>query len=342
MSGGMAPGRILVTGASGFVGRHLMPRLAAAFPGAKVAASWVELTDATAVAAAVADLRPDACIHLAGITSVPGARQAPERAWAVNLHGTLNLAHALLREAPACTLLFASSADAYGASFRTGQALCERAALAPLNDYGATKAAADLALGALAASRGLRVIRVRPFNHTGCGQSADFALPSFARQLGRIAARLQDPVLQVGSLEAARDFLDVRDVCAGYLACLERRSAIPPGTIINLASGRARRMQDILDRMIALSGVSLRVEQDPARMRPSDIPTATGDARLARAMLGWAPVVPWEDTLATVLQDWAAQASAEAAVQPAHPPASAAGVAAPASNVDKKKEPGYP
>ena len=164
---------------------------------------------------------PDSCIHLAAISTIAAAQQDQDRAWQVNLHGTLSLAHAILRYAPECQLIFASTADAYGASFEPGAKLDEHAPLAPLNTYSATKAAADLALGSMA-RQGLRVVRLRPFNHTGPGQTAQFVVAAFARQVARIAAGRQPPVLEVGNLEPRRDFLDVRDVCAAYTACVDR------------------------------------------------------------------------------------------------------------------------
>lgn len=300
----MPPRRILVTGSRGFVGRHLVGRLRADLPGADLAEAAFDVADAAAVEDAVRALRPDACVHLAAVAAIAAARQDPGRAWRVNLHGTLVLARALMAQAPGCVLLFASSADAYGASFRAGHALDEGAPLAPQNTYAATKAAADLALGALAAEGGLRVLRLRPFNHTGPGQSSAYVVAAFAEQVARIAAGLQPPVLRVGALDPVRDFQDVRDVCAAYAACLRRADELAPGTVLNVASGVPRRVGDVLDALLRLAGVEASVETDAARLRPSDIPTATGDAGLARRVLDWAPAIPWEQTLRDVLADW--------------------------------------
>jgi len=299
----MPPRRILVTGAGGFVGQHLMPALRAAFPDAELHTPSADVRDAAAVTAAVAAARPDALVHLAAIAAIPAARLDPNRAWQVNLMGTLNVARAVLDHAPGCTLLFASSADIYGASFRAGAALGEAALPAPLNTYAATKAAADLALGAMAAE-GLQVLRVRPFNHTGPGQTRDFVVPAFAEQVARVAAGLQPPVLRVGALDALRDFLDVRDVCAAYALCLARSDMLAPGTVLNVASGRPRRVGDVLIALMAAAGVEAEVVTDAARLRPTDIPVAAGDATLARRLLGWAPAIAWEQTIADVLADW--------------------------------------
>lgn len=298
--------RILVTGAAGFVGGHLTPLLHMMFPEAAIEAATFDVTDGDAVRAEIDRLQPSACVHLAAISAVPSAQADPDLAWRVNLGGTLTLARALAT-VPGCTMLYVSTADAYGHAFNEGRPVDETAALCPVNTYGATKAAADLALGAMA-KEGLQVIRVRPFNHTGPGQSPDFAIAAFARQITRIGAGLQPPILEVGALGSLRDFLDVRDVCRAYAVCLARRGEIASGTILNIASGVPRRIGDILDEMLALARVSAEIRVEPARLRPSDIPTATGDAALVHRLLGWQPAIPWRQTLTDMLTEWRARA----------------------------------
>jgi GDP-4-dehydro-6-deoxy-D-mannose reductase len=306
----MAPRRILVTGFSGFVGRHLLTSLRAAMVGVELLTPHFDVTDNDATQNAVREATPDACVHLAAIAAIPAAQQDPDRAWRVNLHGTLNLARAVLAHAPGCTFLFPSSAEAYGASYKCGHPLNEEALLAPVNTYGATKAAADLALGALVAE-GLRAIRVRPFNHTGPGQSADYVIPAFARQVALIAAGRQPPVLRVGALNSCRDFLDVRDVCDAYVLCLSQADTLSPGLILNVASGTPRRIGDVLDGLIRAAGITVQVETDLARLRRAEIATATGDPARARQLLGWAPRISWEQTLMDVLADWRGRVSVE-------------------------------
>jgi len=306
----VAPRAILVTGASGFVGQHLMPALAAAFPDAVLATPKMDVQDVAQVGDAVRAIKPEVCVHLAAVSAIGAARQAPDHAWKVNFHGTLNLAWALSQHAPTCQMVFVSSADAYGASFKAGHALDESAALAPLNVYGHTKAAADFVLAGMAA-QGLRVVRLRPFNHTGAGQSADFVVPAFARQIARISAGLQAPVIEVGNLETWRDFLDVRDVCAAYVACIARRDELAPGTILNLASGEARRVGDLLNDLASLAGVELTVKVDASRVRETDIRLACGDASRAQALLDWKPAIPWAQTLQDILDDWRTRVGVE-------------------------------
>jgi nucleoside-diphosphate-sugar epimerase len=197
--------------------------------------------------------------------------------------------------------VLASSAEIYGLSFRTGTPLDENAHLCPANPYAASKAACDLAVGEMAL-RGLDAVRLRAFNQTGAGQSASFVVASFARQIARIEAGQQAPVMQVGALDRWRDFLDVQDVCAAYGAALEMENV--SGRVYNIASGTSRRIGDILAALIARSRSTPAVEVEPVRLRPTDVERVAGNAARAAVELGWAPIVPWDDTLDVVLNDW--------------------------------------
>ncbi len=296
-----------MTGAGGFVGTHLLAALretfgAAAVVGAGATASGnllgLDVTNRAAVHALIAEQQPDIIFHLAGIAAVGMARDNPDRAWNVNLHGALNVADAILAGAPECRMVFISSAECYGGSFKAGRPLDETALLAPQNLYAATKAAADLALGAQAAEK-LQLLRLRPFNHTGPGQTEDFVVPAFAAQIARIEAGLAPPEIFVGALDPERDFLDVSDVCAAYVACVD--AALPANTILNIASGRAVRIGTILETLLGLARCKITVRQDPARMRPVEIMTAVGDPGRAMRALNWAPRVALDVTLQRVL-----------------------------------------
>ena len=306
----MDPRRIILTGANGFVGRYMQSALRTAFPDADVLATGrgapglttLDATDHASIGALLRATKPDVIVHLAAVALPAMARKDPAQAWRVNLHGTLAIAEAAQIEAPGCLLLFASSSEIYGRSFSAGTPLDEMALLAPGNVYAATKAAADLALGAMAGD-GLRVIRFRPFNHTGPGQSPDYVVASFARQVARVALGLQPPMIRVGSLGAVRDFVDVRDVCAAYIAGIRRADDLPVDCIVNVASGTARRVGDILEQLLRIADVPAKIEVDAALLRANEIARAIGDPSRAGALLGWQPRVRWEATLGDMLED---------------------------------------
>ncbi len=296
--------RILVTGASGFVGSRLLPRLAA--QGASVLATDTDLDvrDAAAVRAAVKEARPEALIHLAALSSVAGSFEVAEAVAQVNFLGTHSVLAALEAAAPRARLLLVSSGQVYGSAPPGAAPFDERAPLRPGSPYAWSKAAADL-LGRTFAERGLDVVRVRPFNHTGPGQSEAFVAASFARQIAEIEAGRRPARLAVGNLDAVRDFLDVEDVVAAYLRLLDR--AVPAG-IYNVASGRGRRVREILERLLKLARVRPEIEVDPLRFRPTDV--SVGDASRLRGVSGWQPAIDLDDTLARLLDDWRARINA--------------------------------
>jgi GDP-4-dehydro-6-deoxy-D-mannose reductase len=260
----------------------------------------LDVTDESAVTSAIRHFAPSHIVHLAGLAAIPAASANATVAWQIHLFGTLNLANAILKHAPDCTLVFVGSGQVYGSTARPGQPLTEEALLAPTNDYALTKAAADLAVGSLA-ERGLRCVRLRPFNHTGPGQSEQFVIPSFAMQIARIEAKQQPLVIRVGNLEAERDFLDVRDVTAAYARVVARSSSLAPGVIFNIASGVPRRIGDILDRLVKISGTKIIIEQDASRLRAADTPRFVGNSERARRALDWTPLFDFNETLRQIL-----------------------------------------
>ncbi len=310
--------RILITGAQGFVGPYVVEALrriwgadVAVFATAKEAGKHptlgtikaLDVTDPEAVATAIEHINPSHVIHLAGIAAPTVASADPQMAWCVHVQGALNLSRAILDKAPDCWLLHVGSGLVYGESAKSGLPLDEETLLSPTDEYAVTKAAADLALGA-EARRGLKCIRLRPFNHTGAGQSVAFVLPAFAKQVAGIEAKLAPPILKVGNLDAERDFLDVRDVANAYALAVKHSDQLSPGLILNIASGVPRRIERILQQLLQQSSVDITIEKDPARLRPSDLPRIIGNADRARECLGWAPRYAFEDTLAAVLDEW--------------------------------------
>lgn len=311
-----SPARILVIGAGGFVGQTLLPLLRAGFPEAVLIGAGrgagVPGTDATLAldllepagfADTIAAARPDAVLHMAAQANVAASFRDPAETWKTNLLGTVALGEAVLRAAPEAAFLFVSSGEVYGLGFQAGLPLAEDAVFLPANPYAASKAAADLAIGEMAL-RGLRAVRLRPFTHTGPGQALGYVVASFAHQVARIEAGLQPPVVRTGALDRWRDFLDVRDVCAAYVRVLGMADRLAPGLAINLCSGQPRRVGDILAELLALAGVDARVEEEAARLRPTDVQRVQGDPARARDILGWAPTIPWPETLRSVLDDW--------------------------------------
>jgi GDP-4-dehydro-6-deoxy-D-mannose reductase len=300
--------RVLVTGANGFVGRHLTAALVAA--GAEVVRAGhgpagpdvlpLDFADPLGVRGVVDLARADAVVHLAAQSFVPASIADPLATHAVNATGTLVLLDALraARDAGGSDprILIAGSADVYGAHAPRAYPLAETAPLRPANPYAASKVAAEAYALAYAATYKLDVVATRAFNHIGPGQDERFVVASFALQLARIAAG-GNPLLLVGNLDAQRDFLDVRDVAAAYIALLAPRG--DAGSVYNIASGTPVAIRDVLRQLVMIARTGVEIRDDPARLRPSDVPIVSGDAAQLRAATGWAPA----RTLAASLRD---------------------------------------
>lgn len=306
--------RVLVTGGEGFVGRHLRTALAVALPQAAFSFTtrgaappadgrWhcLDITSATDIEKLVAALQPDLVLHLAAQSSVGSSSSSAAATWKTNVGGAIALATAIARHAPNATVLNVSSAEVYGASFRNGPAT-EQTPLQPMSVYGRTKAAAESAFADILLPSN-RLITGRPFNHTGPGQDERFAAPSFAAQIARIDRGLQEPKILVGNLDAERDILDVRDVVRAYIGLIGNSGSLPMRTTFNIASGRATRIADVLDFLLKQSRTAIAIEPQPDRMRPSDIPRATGDASALQRAIGWQPAIELQQTLLDVLDN---------------------------------------
>jgi GDP-4-dehydro-6-deoxy-D-mannose reductase len=298
---------ILVLGGGGFGGTHLRTALAARFgDGARIINTTrtpvdsgtlaLDIRDTHAVGSVVQREKPTHIINLVGIAAPIEARRNPALAWELHALAPDRLGRMLLREAPDCWLFHVSSGLIYGRTALDGKPVDERALLNPMDIYAVTKAAGDLAMGVLA-GEGLKCLRLRPFNHTGPGQTEDFVVPAFSAQIARIKAGLQLPVMQVGNLDAERDFLDVRDVVAAYTALIVRAADLRSGTIYNISSGCAVSMREIVDRLIQMSKLKITVEPDPSRQRPSDLPRIVGCNDALAGDIGWKPAFNLNQTL---------------------------------------------
>jgi GDP-4-dehydro-6-deoxy-D-mannose reductase len=309
---------VLIFGATGFAGRYLARELvqlghevwgavrsaesdrATTHPVPLTIAQLLrcDVTDGAQVEDVLAAARADAVVLLAGLASPPEANRRPEDAFRVHVTGTVNVLGAVTRRVHATRVLVVTSSEAYGSTGRETSPLDEEAALRPTSLYAASKAAADLAAESFALARAVDVVRVRPFNHTGPGQSCDFVCPDFAGQVAAIAAGRRPAVMEVGNLDVQRDFSDVRDIVRGYVAALLRGKR---GEAYNLCSGRATSIRAILETLCALAGIEPEVRQDVARHRAAEIPAYWGSATKAHGELGWHPEVPWRRTLEDLL-----------------------------------------
>jgi GDP-4-dehydro-6-deoxy-D-mannose reductase len=290
-----AGGGAFVTGGGGFAGSHLLELL----PGA-IAPSRAELDllDADAVRAAVREASPEVVWHLAANASVGRSWEAPAETIAENVTMTAHLLEAVRQEAPGATVVLVSSGEIYGPPDRLP--VDEGAPLRPQNPYAVSKAAADLLGGQYADASGLRVVRLRPFNHTGPRQSDAYVVGTLARLVAEAEAAGQaEAIVRTGNPDSARDFTDVRDVVRAYVAA----AGLAPGAY-NVASGRALSVRELIDLVRTAARIPVVHEVDPARVRAHDVPEVRGDATRLRGATGWAPEIPLERTVADALDSW--------------------------------------
>ncbi len=303
--------RVLITGAGGFVGRHLVPEFLAGGDDVITFDAQAELDvpggprhiagdirDSEALRRAVDRTAPDACVHLAALSFVPAGWTEPARMFEVNVIGTVNLLDAFRRSGIPARILVVSSAEVYGHEPR-GRPVREDDPLSPSNIYAVTKAAADEAALLLAKRHGLHIIVARPGNNIGPGQRSEFVVPSFAGQLAKMARSGAERVLRTGNLESGRDFVDVRDVARAYRLLLQKGR---PGLAYNIGSGRETRIRELLESLETISGVRPRVEHDPERFRPEDHHPILDVGRI-KADTGWAPALSLDQTLRDVFDE---------------------------------------
>jgi len=308
--------RILITGISGFAGRHLVAALQAGghevfgvsrrelppsvLPLPESHLSVCDIQESAAVATVVRQRQPDGIFHLAAITNVPASFDDPERTYRTNFFGSLNVFAAVHTAAPRCRIVWVGSSDTYGPVAADELPIDENQVFRPLNPYAVSKAAADLAAFQWARAHGLDVVRLRPFNHTGPGQASEFVCAAFARQIVAVERGVQTHI-SAGNLDVTRDFSDVRDIVRAYVLALEHGVA---GEAYNVCSGQGRSIRSVLDTLMQLAGSRAPITSAPQRQRRLDIPAVVGDAAKLRAATGWQPTYAWEQTLRDLLADW--------------------------------------
>ena len=292
----------MITGSSGFVGRHLTDFLAAK-KGVKVFGIHArdgDVRDAKKVLGLLRKIRPDRIFHLAAQPSVPLSWKDPKQTFQVNLIGTLNLLEAARRLGLRPQIQIAGSSEMYGSAPRDHR-IRETDLLQPMNPYAVSKASQDILAGQYHASLGFEIIRTRAFNHIGPGQSENFVVSNFAKQVASIEAGRQSPVIRVGHLESVRDFTDVRDVVRAYWLALEKGD---PGQAYNVCSGVGRKIRQIVDFYLAQSRVKIKFQKDTSRLRLSEVSRIVGNPEKFMKKTGWKPLIPFETTLRDILDDW--------------------------------------
>jgi GDP-4-dehydro-6-deoxy-D-mannose reductase len=306
--------RSLITGAGGFAGSHLAEALLAA-PAAEVWGCDVnserrpyhpstlkllaaDLCDPAETRRVVEACRPERIYHLAGQAFVGESWNNPWTTFETNVRAQLNLLEAVRAARLETRILAVSSSEVYGRVSPQALPLDETCLFRPDSPYGVSKVGQDLLGLQYHLSYGLHVVRVRPFNHIGPRQNRRFVAPDFASQIAAIEAGQRAPVMRVGDLSVRRDLTDVRDMVQAYCLALEHGA---PGEVYNLGAGQSHSVRELLDVLLSLSTVQIKIEVDPARLRPSDMPDMVCNASKFRAISGWSPQIPFEQSLKDVL-----------------------------------------
>jgi len=330
--------KILITGATGFVGRHLLRALSGearagtetggfeVFGTAYPQPPWpsdrdivfLDLRAESELFKLVRDVRPDWIFHLAAVSNVRSSWQMRRETLETNVIGTQNLLEAVRLAAPGGRVLFISSSDVYGIVGSAKKPLIEEDPVRVINPYAYSKAAGEMMCGFYAKVEGLDIVIARQFPHTGPGQTADFVCPDWARQIVQIERGESEPVIHVGNLDVKRDFSDVRDVVKAYIMLMRKGRR---GKVYNVCSGKALALREILDFLIgeaetepphsperpgikARRRQAIKVQVDPAKLRKTDVPLLLGSNSKLVAETGWSPRIPIEQTLRDLLAYW--------------------------------------
>jgi GDP-4-dehydro-6-deoxy-D-mannose reductase len=314
--------RVLITGITGFAGSHLAEYcLARGDVEVFGTARWrsrmdnvgditdditlmdCDLKDSVAVRHCLAEIRPEFIFHLAAQSFVPTSWKAPVETVCTNMVGEINLFEAMreLGLVEGTRIQLAGSSEEYGMVYEDEVPITEDNPLRPLSPYGVSKVGQDLLGYQYHESYGLYTVRTRAFNHTGPRRGDVFVSSNFARQIATIEKNKTEPVIKVGNLDARRDFTDVRDMVKAYWLALEKGEA---GEVYNLGSGKDVTIRKMLDILLSFSDLGIEVEQDPSRMRPSDVEILLADTTRFHDLTGWEPEIPLEKTLEDLLNYW--------------------------------------
>jgi len=313
--------RVLITGITGFAGSHLAEYILANKPESKVfgLVRWRsrmdnilgfrdkvelhegDLKDYISLKKCLKDIKPDTIFHLAAQSFVPTSWRLPAETLSINAVGQVHLFEAVLDLGLTPRIQVAGSSEEYGQVNPDEIPMKETNPLRPLSPYAVSKVGQDLLGYQYFRSYGLHIVRTRGFNHTGPRRGEVFVTSNFAKQIADIEKKKRPAVIYVGNLEAKRDFTDVRDMVRAYWLSLEKGQA---GEVYNIGTGRAYAMKDVLDMLLALSKVKVKVEVDPARLRPSDVPILMPDVSKFMNLTGWKPEIPFAQTLADLLDYW--------------------------------------
>ncbi len=310
--------RVLITGAEGFVGSHLIKLLLKrgheVIAGVHKSTSKVDgvenlacdILDRGRLNVVLRNVKPAGVIHLAALSKVKVAWEEPAETVLVNTVGSINLVRAAAEALPGVKVLTIGSSEEYGLAAKQGEPLTEEAACLPQNPYSSSKLAMGQIVLQLARRDGLNIIHVRPFNHFGPGQQEGYVISDFASQLARIEKGLIEPVIKVGDLSARRDFTAVSDVVRAYTMLLE--GDLLSG-VYNICSGIPRQIKVILDFMVSRTKVPVEVEVDAERFRPSDVPVFIGSSEKIQKLTGWLPELDFEEAIIETMDWWREQAA---------------------------------
>jgi len=263
-----------------------------------------DLRDATSTREVIEEIRPDCIFHLAAQSFVPTSWKAPSECLVTNVIGQLNIFEAVRKTNLKPRIQIACSSEEYGMTSEKELPITEDTPLRPLSPYGVSKVGQDMLAYQYFMSYKLDVVRTRGFNHTGPRRAPVFVVSDFAEQISDIEKGRKEPVIHVGNLDAERDFTDVRDIVRAYFLALEKGKS---GEAYNICSEKSWRIGDMLDKLLSHSRVKIKVQQDSARLRPSDVPRLRGDCSKFRRDTGWTPRIPFEQTLSDMLEYWRAR-----------------------------------